>query len=236
MWRLPKIGFSLKRGSIFSSMRERFATKIESVDREEASEQVKAITIDEGGAVKFRDRYSSFARKVTITITLAVVVAAFLLWWSSTGTYLYAWFVSLALSVFALFVMSIPKYVRVSQESVEIHCVLEMTSIRLKDIRRVHRIESYRVRQLIPLIGSYGFWGFYGYYFDAIHLRIVRLYAKKLSGMVVLQDIYNTRYYVSCSDSMLMVNTIRQQIALLREEDIVLDKASGDDDDNDFDE
>lgn len=236
MWRLPKIGLSFKAGSIFSSMRGRFAQKIADSGAESDSEDVGAIDIVDSKGVKFRDSYSTFARRITITISMAVALAAFILWWSSTGTYLYAWFVSLALSVIALFVMSMPKYVTVKSESIEIHCVLEMTTIPMRDIRRVHRIERYRVRRLIPLLGSYGFGGFYGYYFDAIHLRLVRMYVKKLSGVIVLQDVYNTRYYVSCRDAVLLVNTIRHQIARLREEDILLDKASGDDDDNDFDE
>ncbi len=237
MGKLPKRGITGVGRSIFSSMRRRFAPKIERAQNLGSDHSPQSVVLDsERPYHKFRDSYSPYVKCMTVLLSFVVVAATLWLSYSSSGSYLYAWFLSLALSVIGLFVMSMPKYVKVSRDSVEVHCVVEVTRIPLKNIRRVHRVQRYRVRRLLPLAGSYGFGGFYGYFFDVIHMRLVRLYAKKLSGLIVIQDIYNVRYYMSCSDPTQLVATIRNEISRLHEEDINLDRPSGDDDDSDEDE
>lgn len=236
MGKLPKIKVnSTKRG--FTYIRNRFEKRISHSDQVRDREPSQELTIDENSkGIKFVDRASSFVTRVTICTIVAVGGISLWLSLSSSGTYLSAWFLSFALSILLLVVMSIPRFLRVSHKNLEIHSLVELTLIPLRDIRRVHRIEQYRVKKLFPILGIYGFGGYYGYYFDTIHFRLVRIYAKKLSGMVVIQDIYNNRYYVSTENPDHFVTTIHSQISRLKEDDVVLGKSSGFDDDNDFDE
>lgn len=237
MGRLPKIRLPKAKRS-FTDIRSRFEERISLATQPKDGNSTEEVSnIDEGSkGIKFVDKTSSFVKRVTIGTIVAVAAICTILSLTSSGTYLSAWFLSFALSIILLVVMSIPRFIRVSHKNIELHCLLELTIIPLRDIRRVHRIERYRARKLLPILGIYGFGGFYGYYFDSIHFRIVRISAKKLSGMVVIQDIYNNRYYVSTQNPDLFVATVHNQISLLKQEDVVLDKESGDDDDNDFDE
>ena len=161
---------------------------------------------------RFRYSMSRYCKYVTAILFLLITAIAFLLLFTSSGTYLSAWFTSIAAAVLLLFVISFPRYLAITDKNLEIHCVLEITEIPLADIRRIHPISRYRLKRHIPVLGSYGFGGFFGYYVDLIHLRIVRMYTTRLDHMIMIQDIYGQRYIVNCRYRELFVEILKERV------------------------
>ena len=98
------------------------------------------------------------------------------------GGYLSAWFVSLVVALFALMSLS-------------------MTEIPRMEIASVQRVDPRQMRWVVPLFGGYGFFGYYGYYFDLKTFEKVVVYASEWKNLVEIVDIYEQRYYVSCTQA-----------------------------------
>lgn len=133
-----------------------------------------------------------------------LVVFALLAWFLYhlyDGGYLSAWFISLAVALIALMSLSIPRRIIVTDELVEIRCLLDITEIRRTEIASVRSIDAKRKRWFIPLFGSYGFFGFFGYFLDLRRFDTVRIYASEWRNLVEITDIYEERLYVSCTDA-----------------------------------
>lgn len=117
------------------------------------------------------------------------------------GGYLSAWFASFVVALMALMSLSIPRKIVVTDDSVEIRCLLDITEIRREEIAAVRRVEPHGMKWIIPLMGSYGFFGYYGHYFDLRRFERVRIYASEWRDLVEIVDIYEERLYVSCRDA-----------------------------------
>ena len=117
------------------------------------------------------------------------------------GGYLSAWFVSLVVALFALMSLSIPRKIEVKKATVEILCLLDMTEIPRMEIASVQRVDPRQMRWVVPLFGGYGFFGYYGYYFDLKTFEKVVVYASEWKNLVEIVDIYEQRYYVSCTQA-----------------------------------
>ncbi|MFI3315622.1 MAG: PH domain-containing protein [Rikenellaceae bacterium] len=162
---------------------------------------------------KYKFARSGFCKFVT-TIIMLIVVGLFIYFLlSSSGSYISAWYLSLAVSILLIFIISFPLNIKLDNREVEIHGVLEVTTIPLANIKRVYRLESYRMMWIIPLCGSYGFGGFFGYYFDIKNLRLVSLCATKLSNMFVIEDIFNEKYILSAPNATNLIAAIRNGIS-----------------------
>lgn len=134
-------------------------------------------------------------------VYIAVVAAGFvMLYLYYDGTYFSAWFFSVFLVVIAFAVLSIPRYLLVTESAVEIHCVVEMTRILLADISSIREVEKKEVHPAVPLIGSYGFFGYYGYWLNIRKWDIFKMYASQRKNYVEITDIYEEVYIVSCRD------------------------------------
>ncbi len=165
----------------------------------------------------FRYRPDKRARRITWCVIILVAMAAggMVYAWFGTGAYFSAWFISMAVAVAALYILSIPRKIYVSDEALEIHCVVELTSIELEDIHSIQRCDN-QDTGLILLIGSYGFFGYYGYFLDRRKWEIVKVYASEWNNLVEIEDVYEQRYIVSCSDPAALissVNTARERVA-----------------------
>ena len=117
------------------------------------------------------------------------------------GGYLSAWFVSLVVALFALMSLSIPRKIVVKKATVEILCLLDMTEIPRMEIASVQRVDPRQMRWVVPLFGGYGFFGYYGYYFDLKTFEKAVVYASEWKNLVEIVDIYEQRYYVSCTQA-----------------------------------
>ncbi|MEG1935861.1 MAG: PH domain-containing protein, partial [Rikenellaceae bacterium] len=146
---------------------------------------------------------------VTFFVMLIVIAFFVYLLLSSSGSYLSAWYLSLVFAVLLLYLISFPRYIKLTTNMLEIHAILEITPIIYSDIKRVYRIKRYRLKGILPLIGSYGFGGFFGYYIDVKQLKIVYMHATKLSNLIAIEDIYNDKYIISCEDPVLFIEELK---------------------------
>lgn len=137
-----------------------------------------------------------------ITWIVSVVIAALIIFFSfySTSGYLPAWFGTLVLAVLALYVLSIPRFVRVDEEALEIHCLVELTTIKIEDIQSIRRADKSELKYSIPILGSYGFFGYYGYYYNLKEMSIFKIYASEWDNFVRIEDIYEDVYIINCDN------------------------------------
>ena len=117
------------------------------------------------------------------------------------GGYLSAWFTSFIVALIALMSLSIPRYIMVTDEKVEVRCLLDITEIKRGEIASVRRVDPKRMKWFFPLFGGCGFFGYYGHFLDLRRFERVRLYASEWKNFVEITDIYEERLYVSCSDA-----------------------------------
>lgn len=145
-----------------------------------------------------------FSRR-TIYLSIVYLAIFALLGWALyhlyEGGYLSAWFTSFIVALIALMALSIPRKIVVMDDRVEIRCLLDITEIRRDEIASVRRVETRRMKWLIPIFGGYGFFGYYGHFLDLRRLDRVRIYASEWRNFVEITDIYEDRLYVSCTEA-----------------------------------
>ena len=149
---------------------------------------------------KFKYKLDRRSRRITWGITVLIVglaIAFHLLWGAS---YIPAWFLLFLLCIITLYVLSFPRYLTIDDDALQIHCIVELTRIHVEEIEKIRRIDRNYFRRLIPLIGSYGFGGYFGYWFHLSDWDICKVYATERKQLVLIEDIYEDIYIVSCSD------------------------------------
>ncbi|MFI3321272.1 MAG: PH domain-containing protein [Rikenellaceae bacterium] len=186
----------------------------ENIEKKSQKSYVKVV-LDKNGeptsTIKFKYMRSRFCHFVTFS-TLTIVAAVFFYFlMTSSGTYLSAWYFSIALAVFLLYLISFPTCIKLKDDILEIDGILELTPIPYKNIKRIYKIDRYRLRRTYPLLGSYGFGGYFGYYFDFAQMKIVYLHATNLSNLVVIEDIYRNKHVISCQESDIFIKEVRQR-------------------------
>ena len=149
----------------------------------------------------YRYKLDKRSKRLTLIFTLLIVgLGVFISYYSASG-YFSAWFVLFAAAFLALFILSIPRFVKIDDDSLEIHCIVELTHINIEDIKSVRKIDRHRMRYCIPLLGSYGFFGYYGYYFNLAEMSLVKVYASRWKNFVMIEDIYDDTYIINCDDA-----------------------------------
>lgn len=140
----------------------------------------------------------------TIYWTLLYVVAyiglGIGLYFLYEGEYLSAWFTSFVGALLVLMALSIPRKLVVTEEKVEVRCLLDITEIPREEIASVRRVERSEMRWMMPIFGGCGFFGYYGHFIDLRHWDRVLIYASMWRKMVEINTIYEDRLWVSCSD------------------------------------
>lgn len=135
-------------------------------------------------------------------VALSIVVGGVsYLYFTSSGSYLPAWFLILAIALLILLSLSIPRFVKVSPKSLEVHCVLELTTIPFENIKRVKHLSQRDMRWClpIPMVGIWGVFGYYGYYVDLKEFKMFKLYAGAWSDFIKIEDIYEDVIVINCS-------------------------------------
>ena len=159
----------------------------------------------------FHYRSDLRSKRITV-IVLAVLVEAFGLFdYFAVGGYMPAWFLFFMVIVLALYILSIPRYIHVDEEAVEIHCLLESTYIHYADLKSVRCMAPGGMKYAFPLLGSYGFFGYYGYYFNLREWSTIKVYASQWSNFVEIEDIYEQKYVISCDDPQMLIASIRDR-------------------------
>ncbi|MDE6374508.1 MAG: hypothetical protein K2L09_01995, partial [Alistipes sp.] len=112
------------------------------------------------------------------------------------GGYLSAWFTSFIVALVALMSLSIPRKIVVTDETLQVRCLLDITEIRRDEIASVRRVEKSDMKWIVPLFGGCGFFGYYGHFLDLRRFERVKLYATEWRDFVEVVDIYEDRLYV----------------------------------------
>jgi hypothetical protein len=146
-------------------------------------------------------------RRTSLIISIALVLLFAALYLFINDGYLRAWLIAMLLAVVVLYILSIPRYISLKDGILEIHCVVELTRIRVDDITDICRVDRKELK-LIPLLGSYGFFGYYGYYADVHQWETLKVYATEWDNLVLIKDIYETFYLVSCRQADKLVTAV----------------------------
>ena len=162
---------------------------------------------------EYRNSYSPL---VWVLTTVHIVLFGVLVWLSLAlfdGGYITAWFVSLLVAVMALMMLSIPRKTVLTDDSVEIFCISDHTDIPYCEIVSVRELANRETRWLFPIFAAFGFFGYYGHYLNLRRMEAVKIYATRWRGLVEIVDIYDDKYYISCSDASDFISTVRERMA-----------------------
>lgn len=159
---------------------------------------------------KFRYKFDKRSKYITWAIFIVILIAFAAMYFFGHGNYLPAWFLSFAIAIAALYILSIPLYITTKDDYLEIHCVVELTKIHLADIRSIRAISPEEIKPSLPVLGSFGFFGYYGYYFNIREWDTFKLYATEWDNLIEIEDIYEQRYVVSCPEREELILTIRK--------------------------
>ncbi|MDR0955469.1 MAG: hypothetical protein LBM20_08895 [Rikenellaceae bacterium] len=156
----------------------------------------------------FKYRLDRRARRLTWIISLVVVVAALFFVLYSRSGYFPIWFTFFLITVLTLYLLSIPRKIRVTPDALNIQCVVELTSIALEDIVQIRKMEGSEMKYAVPLLASYGFFGYYGWYYNISEFSLFKVYASQWGNFVRIEDIYETVYVVSCDSPDDLIATV----------------------------
>ena len=162
--------------------------------------------------LKFRYKLDKRARIITWSVLGAIVLIVTMLWLFTLGAYLPAWFSSLAVAFLALIALSIPRSIRVTDQAVEIRCLIEITHITYGHIKSVKRVEKSELQPLVPAFASPGFCGWFGYWLDVRNWDFIKVYATSWADLVMIEDIYEQRFVVNCSDPEALIAAIKSHL------------------------
>ena len=155
---------------------------------------------ERGPETRYRYRFDRRSLRISAAVSLAVVLSLVALYVVWGVQYLPAWILFFVVSVIALYILSIPRYLSLDDDSLDVHCLVDLTRIHVEDIECIRRMDRSEFRRLWPLLGSYGFWGYYGYYFNFGEWTLHRVYASYRKNLIINEDIYEDTYNVSCDD------------------------------------
>ena len=158
----------------------------------------------------------------TLYWTLAYLIVFALLggglYYLYEGGYLSAWFTSFIMALVALMSLSVPRKIVVTDETVQVRCLLDITEIPRSEIRSVRRVEPKAMKWIVPLFGGCGFFGYYGHYYDLRSFTRVKVYATEWRNFVEITNNCEDRLYVSCTDAERLVAELTHPAETLAEE------------------
>ena len=152
-----------------------------------------------------------------IWVGALVALVGVLVLYSRSG-YFPTWFLFFLVTVGLLYILSIPRRIRVTDEALEIHCTVELTSVALEDIASIRRMEPDEMRFSMPLLGSYGFFGYYGWFYNFQEFSLFKVYCSQWKDFVRIDDIYETTYVVNCADAEALIECVLQKKAEFKTE------------------
>ena len=133
----------------------------------------------------YKYRFSRTTLYWTVVYLAAFGLLGWLLYHLYEGGYLSAWFTSFIVALVAPHGAVDPRRIVVTDDRVEVRCLLDITEIRRDEIASVRRVEPRRMKWFVPIFGGFGFFGYYGHFLDLRRFDRVKLYAsewKKFRG------------------------------------------------------
>ena len=159
---------------------------------------------------KFKYRLDRRTVNLTIVMTDVLVCIISGLYLLYEGDYISVWFASIVIAIMALSILSIPRHITVTDKTLEIHCILDLTVIQLEDIEQIHPINRRDTRFILPMLGGWGFLGYYGRYFDWREFEMVKVYCSEWDNLVEIVDSMEQRYIVSCDHAEELIEAVNQ--------------------------
>lgn len=158
----------------------------------------------------FRQRYDRRTRWVTAVVICVSIGALVYLAFTSSGTYLPGWFALTVVAVLALAALSIPRYVLLTSRSMELHCLVRIEVVAMREIKRVRVLlaDDMRWAVPVPLFGVFGVFGYYGYYVDLRRRKLFKLYARGWNNFVMIEDVYEEVMVLGVADADAFVRAV----------------------------
>lgn len=147
----------------------------------------------------------------TAVYIIVIVLLAAVLMQLYEGGYVSAWFGSFIVALLALMLMSVPRKIVVTERTMQIRCLLDITEIPLSEITSVRAVSRKEMGWKFPIFGSVGFFGYFGYFIDFRRLRLVEIYATEWGNFIEIQTIYEDTYYISCHERERLVTLLRER-------------------------
>jgi len=151
--------------------------------------------------VKVKFRYGGFDGRVWWTsIVTTLLFGGLCAWLFATADgayYLAAWTTMTGVTLGVLCLLSTPWRIVLSDEVLELRCLLDVSYISLHSVVDVEVLDEERLGRRVPLVGCYGFWGYYGRFLDLRTRKVCRVYATRRKGCVAIHT-SRRRYVVSC--------------------------------------
>lgn len=152
------------------------------------------------------DRRSRRITYILMAVFAALIIAFY--FFGDSGLYLPGWFLLTVSCVIILCILSIPRYIKLSKDAFEIHCILDMTRIHIEDIEVVRLLGADEEKGWLPLFASWGFFGYFGYFFTIKEWDLYRVYTSARTNRILIEDIYEVSYVVNCDDPEGLIDAI----------------------------
>lgn len=156
------------------------------------------------------DRKTGYRTAMHLVVFAALAVVLLYVY---DGGYILAWFISIMVAVIGLMILSIPRKIVLTDNSLDILCISDFTEIPYGDIVSARAVDGREMRLFLPLFASAGFFGYYGYFLNLRRMDLVKVYASSWHGFVEITDIYEDKYYVSCDRCDELVAMIAERTA-----------------------
>lgn len=159
----------------------------------------------------FKYRNGRYTLYWTAVYIIVIVLLAALLMQLYEGGYVSAWFGSFIAALVALMLMSVPRSIVVTEQTLQIRCLLDITEIRLSEISSIRAVSRKEMGWKFPIFGSFGFFGYFGHFIDFKRFRMVEIYATEWGNFVEIKTIYEDTYYVSCHERDRLISLLQER-------------------------
>ncbi len=159
----------------------------------------------------FRYKNGRYTLYWTAVYIIVIVLLAALLMQLYEGGYVSAWFGSFIAALVALMLMSVPRSIVVTEQTLQIRCLLDITEIRLSEISSIRTVSRKEMGWKFPIFGSVGFFGYFGHFIDFKRFRMVEIYATEWGNFVEIKTIYEDTYYVSCHERDRLISLLQER-------------------------
>lgn len=161
----------------------------------------------------FKYKYNRKSKRDTLLSLLAVGVIVTLLLLYGEGSYLMACLTAIFIALVLLCLMSIPRKIIVTEDALDIRCVVELTHLEIGEIASIRRAYKWEYDRMIMVLGGFGLFGYYGFYFNFRRWDMYKVYATEWDYLVEIEDIYEQRYIVSCREAEKLIELVEQNMA-----------------------
>ena len=160
-------------------------------------------------------RMDGLAKFITSFVIVFVAMGITALFYFFGAMYMTIWVCVVVAILVSLFAISIPRKLILTEEYLEIRCMLETTFLSLD---RIDSITTGRLHGMVCVWGSFGFFGYYGYYADlnAFLTRdgfLTKVYAKNRNNLLEI-TCEGKRYLIGCPDNESLVEELRKLISV----------------------